>query len=130
MKVLLADDEAHVRTVMAFKLKAAGYETVTATDGLDALELAQLERPDLVISDFQMPRMNGLELCRALQVREVTSRTPVVMVTSRDFEIGPEQMRGTNIRHVLNKPFSPREVLSIVTELIGAPPASRKPSQS
>jgi CheY-like chemotaxis protein len=118
MKILLADDEPHVRNVMAFKLKGAGYAVVTATDGQDALELAQIERPDLIITDYQMPRMNGLELCRALPSQPATATTPVIMVTSRDFEIGPEQTAGTNIRRVLNKPFSPKEVVAVVKSVL------------
>jgi CheY-like chemotaxis protein len=120
-RVLLVDDEAHVRSVMAFKLKSAGYEVVTACDGQEGLETAQIERPDLVITDCQMPRMSGLDLARRLSEHAATASTPLIMVTSRDFEIGEEQVRGTNIRRLLNKPFSPKHVLSVVREVLGEP---------
>ena len=118
-KVLIADDEAHIRHVLSMKLANAGYEVVTATDGEEALELCLSERPDLMCTDYQMPFMSGLELCEKLRQREETRNMPVLMLTARGFEIEPDRKAAGGIIHVLSKPFSPREVLTKVQELIG-----------
>ncbi|RPI59235.1 MAG: response regulator, partial [Planctomycetaceae bacterium] len=66
-KILVADDEAHILHVVSMKLKNAGYEIITAMDGEEAAELAKAELPDLVITDYQMPIMTGLEFCKSLR---------------------------------------------------------------
>ena len=119
-KILVADDEAHILHVVSMKLRNAGYEVFTAVDGEEALELAKAEKPDLVITDFQMPIMTGLELCKALRAIDSLRDIPAVMLTARGFDIGPGEMAAAGITAVLAKPFSPREVLERVTELLGA----------
>ena len=65
--ILVADDESHILHVVSLKLRNAGYRVVTARDGQEALELAQQEHPDLLITDYHMPQLSGLELCQRLQ---------------------------------------------------------------
>ncbi|MCK4627459.1 MAG: response regulator, partial [Sedimentisphaerales bacterium] len=65
-KVLVIDDEVHILHVIALKLRNAGYSVITSQDGRDGLELAQVELPDLIITDYQMPYLSGLELCKRL----------------------------------------------------------------
>ncbi|MEX2544242.1 MAG: response regulator [Phycisphaeraceae bacterium] len=119
--VLVVDDESHIVNVLAMKLKQAGYAVVTAEDGEQALELALAQGPDLVITDYQMPFLSGLELAQRLREGGLTSATPVLMLTARGFTIPPEALAQTNIRAVLSKPFSPRDVASRVEALL--PPA-------
>ena len=75
--ILVVDDEAHILQVLSIKLRNAGYEVLTAVDGEEAFEMASKEPPDLVITDFQMPYMTGLELCKALREQESTASIPV-----------------------------------------------------
>ena len=89
-------------------------------DGEEALELAKAELPDLVITDFQMPIMTGLEFCKRLRLCDGTRAIPAVMLTARGFDIEPEEMASAGISIVLAKPFSPREMLEKVNELLGA----------
>lgn len=117
-KILVADDEAHIRHVVSMKLANAGYEVVTAMDGEEAFELCQTEMPDLLIADYQMPYLTGLELCKKLRQSERTNRTPVLMLTARGFDIEPDEMVAAGISGVMSKPFSPREVLSAVRQLL------------
>ncbi len=117
-KILVADDEAHILHVVSMKLRNAGYEVHTAVDGEEALELAMAERPDLVITDYQMPILTGLELCKRLREHDSTRDVPAMMLTARGFDIEPEEMDEAKISAVLAKPFSPREVLQRVTELL------------
>ena len=117
-KVVVADDEAHILHVVSMKLRNAGYEVITAEDGEEALELCTAELPDLLITDFQMPFMTGLELCKELRRQEETKNIPAIMLTARGFDIEPGEMVEAGIAAVLAKPFSPREVLERVSELL------------
>ena len=117
-RILIADDEAHIRHVVSMKLANAGYETMIATDGEEALELALAERPDMIITDFQMPLLTGLELCMRLRENEATKDIPVLMLTARGFDIEEHEMSAAGIRDVLSKPFSPREVLRITQNML------------
>lgn len=119
--ILIADDESHILHVVRLKLINAGYEVVTAGDGEEGLELALERLPDLVITDYQMPHLNGLELSRKLKAEGRTAYVPVLMLTARGASLSEEEMRGTNIAGVLSKPFSPREVLARVRELLKEP---------
>ena len=127
---MIVDDEAHIRHVLSMKLANAGYEVVTATDGEEALELCLSEKPDLMCTDFQMPFMSGLELCEKLQQQQQTRALPVLLLTARGFEIQPQQDSAGGIVDVLSKPFSPREVLAKVRELIGGPEAGQEGRES
>jgi len=117
-RILAADDEAHILQVVSLKLRNAGYEVLTAEDGEEAAEICLAERPDLLITDFQMPRMTGVELCRKLRQDDRTKSIPAIMLTARGFDIGPEEMIEAGISTVLAKPFSPRELLARVNELL------------
>ncbi|NJL30713.1 MAG: response regulator [Phycisphaerales bacterium] len=117
--ILIADDEVHILHVVSLKLRNAGYDIITAEDGEEAFELATARQPDLIITDFHMPYMTGLELCSKLKEQASTAATPALMLTARGFTLPAEALEQTNITGVLSKPFSPREVLARVQELIG-----------
>ncbi|HOF18590.1 MAG TPA: response regulator [Phycisphaerae bacterium] len=119
-KILVADDEAHILHVVSMKLRNAGYEVVTAVDGEEALELCGSERPDLIITDYQMPIMTGLEALKQIRQCEGMRDIPAIMLTARGFDIEASEMIAAGIASVLAKPFSPREVLEKVTELLGS----------
>ncbi len=120
-KVLVADDEAHILHVVSMKLRNAGYEVLTAVDGEEALELCVSEKPDLIITDFQMPMMTGVQLCKRLRSCEQTKNIPAIMLTARGFDIAQDDMIEARIAAVLTKPFSPREVLMKVSDLLDSP---------
>ncbi len=119
-RVLVVDDEAHILHVLSLKLRNAGYEVITAVDGEEGYELAIQELPDLVITDFQMPYMTGLELCRALATHPPTSHIPVLMLTARGYALDDDDLTIGNIKGILSKPFSPRAVLQQVEDLLAA----------
>lgn len=118
--VLLVDDEAHITCVVAEKLRAAGYAVTTARDGEEGLELAARVHPALVITDLQMPRMSGLELAAKLAATDYGRRTPVMMLTARGYILDKEAVAKTNIKAVMGKPFSAREVVKAAASLISA----------
>jgi DNA-binding response OmpR family regulator len=121
--ILIVDDEPHIVHVLSVKLQEAGLGVICAMDGRSALELALESTPDLVITDFQMPLLNGRELCDALLDNESTRLTPVVMLTARSHSISVDD-QAMNIKAMIGKPFSPREVLKKVLELLDLNPGT------
>jgi len=117
--ILIADDETHILNVLSIKLANAGYNVITAEDGEEAFALAGEHHPDLVITDYQMPGLSGLELCSKLKCNPATHEVPAIMLTARGFSISNEDMQLGNIKEVITKPFSPRQVLTRVHELVG-----------
>jgi CheY-like chemotaxis protein len=118
-KVLVVDDEVHILHVVSLKLRNAGYAVITAQDGQEALEIAQMELPDLIITDFQMPHLSGLELCQRLKQHPATKEIPAIMLTARGFALEDSAIASTGIKRCLHKPFSPRQVLLEAEEILG-----------
>ena len=117
-KVLVVDDEIHIVHVVAIKLRNNGYEVLTASNGAEAYELACAENPDIIVTDFQMPVMSGIELVQKLRENGPTKDTPVVMLTARSFAISKEQQESMKISACLSKPFSPRELLGNIEDIL------------
>jgi len=117
-KILVADDESHILNVVSLKLRNAGFEVFTAADGQEALELAQSEMPDLLITDYHMPQLSGLELCHKLQEDPATARIPAIMLTARGYQLEPKDTEKSGIRRMISKPFSPRQLLASVNEVL------------
>ncbi len=119
-KILVCDDEPHILHVVSAKLRNNGFTVITAADGAEGFELAKAERPDLVFTDYQMPLLSGLELCAKLRGDSTTREIPAVMLTARGYSLSPTELANTNIRKVLVKPFSPREVLATARQILEA----------
>ncbi len=118
--LLIVDDEPHVRHMLDYKLVRAGFSVITASNGVDALRLAREQRPDLVVTDLQMPGGDGLSLCQKLHEQPDTAAIPVIMLTARGYKVPPSELVRTNIKSLVPKPFSPRELLAQVQELLAA----------
>ena len=119
-KVMVVDDEAHIVQVLSLKLRNAGYEVITAADGEEGYELATTTVPDVVITDFQMPYMTGLEMCKAMAQHELTRNIPVILLTARGYALDDRDLEIGNIKDVLSKPFSPRALVLQVKDLLEA----------
>jgi two-component system alkaline phosphatase synthesis response regulator PhoP len=116
--ILVADDESHILHVVSLKLRNAGYKVLTARDGQEALEIAQQQHPDLLITDYHMPQLSGLELCQRLKQDAATNNIPAIMLTARGYHLEPQDTQQSGILRMLSKPFSPRHLLSTVNEVL------------
>ena len=117
--ILVADDESHILHVVSLKLSNAGFRVLTAHDGAEAFEIATQEHPDLVITDYHMPHLSGLELCRKLKQTPETATIPAIMLTARGYQLEPHDTEQSGILRMLSKPFSPRQLLATVNEVLG-----------
>jgi two-component system chemotaxis sensor kinase CheA len=117
--ILVVDDSLTTRTLEKSILEAHGYKVQVAVDGLDALEKLRAEKPDLVISDIQMPRLDGFGLLQALKQDPVLSLIPVIIVTSLD---QPEdQKRGLSLgagAYIVKRKFDQAELLSAIRQIL------------
>lgn len=117
--IVVADDESPIRLVVGEKLRAAGYTVVEARDGEEALDLVKQHSPIAVITDLQMPYLNGLELCTAMRADPATAEIPALLLTARGHVLSNEMLARTNIKRVMSKPFGVRDLLAYVqTSLI------------
>src|SRR4051794_17343108 len=114
-KILIADDDPHIREVLSFALGKAGMTIAEAGDGEAALAAIERDRPDLLVLDINMPRMDGLEVCRQLRA---TGDLPILFLSSRDDEI--DRVLGLEMGgdDYVVKPFSPREVVARVSAIL------------
>lgn len=117
-KVLIVDDEIHIVHVVAIKLRNNGYEVISADNGAEAFDLALKEKPDIIVTDFQMPLMTGMELVEKLRQHPETRDIPVIMLTARSFAIPQEQQENLQISGCLSKPFSPKELLGNIEDIL------------
>ncbi|NLX14623.1 MAG: response regulator [Phycisphaerales bacterium] len=129
-RILVADDETHILNVVSIKLSNAGYQVDTAEDGAEAYRAALAHPPDLLITDYQMPNLSGVELCAKLAADEPTRFIPTILLTARGYSISPQDKTTAGIKRVIDKPFSPREVLACVEELLAGVEAERPMAES
>lgn len=113
-RVLVVDDERHIVRLVQVNLERQGYEVLTAYDGVECLEKAKAEKPDLIVLDVMMPRMDGFEALQRLKTDPETSQIPVIMLTARaqDRDVLKGYQYGADL--YLTKPFSPLELISLV----------------
>jgi CheY-like chemotaxis protein len=122
-KVLVVDDEIHIVHVVSIKLRNNGFEVVTAENGQQGYQLACQEKPDVIVTDYQMPGMTGIEMIEALRKDEATAAIPVIMLTARGFAVENAQKESLNIADCLSKPFSPKELLRVIEDVLHVPTA-------
>lgn len=122
MKILIIEDETNIAQVLRLYLDQAGYDVLTAADGVAGLELHAREHPDLIILDLMLPTLDGMEVCRRIRA---WANTPILMLTARQGE--EDRIAGLDLGadDYLVKPFSPREVVSRVKAILrrATPPA-------
>lgn len=111
-KVLVVDDEQSIVTLLQYNLEQAGYEVLTATDGEEGKNKAINEKPDMIILDLMLPKLDGIEVCK--QLRQQKIMTPILMLTAKDDEFDKVLGLELGADDYMTKPFSPREVVARV----------------
>ncbi len=116
--VLVVDDEENIRTILAYNLQPHGFEVYQAENGLKGLEIAREKIPDVIILDWMMPEMDGLEMLSELRKDEETKDIPVIMLTAKGVmtDVGQALYRGAD--DYILKPFEPEELAEIVSSKI------------
>lgn len=119
-KILVVDDEIHIVQIVKFNLaKRGGYEVVTGKNGEQGYELAQKEKPDLILSDVMMPKMSGFEFCEKAKQNEELKDIPFIILTAKGQESDIEAGESSGADDYITKPFSPKALLSKVAEVLG-----------
>ncbi|BEV71897.1 MULTISPECIES: response regulator [unclassified Paludibacterium] len=118
-KILTVDDSASIRQMVSFTLKSAGYDVSEAVDGQAGLTTAQSAHFDLVLTDQNMPGMDGLSLVRALRKLPAYGSTPILMLTTESSEQMKTMGRAAGATGWLVKPFDPQKLLDVVKRLVG-----------
>jgi DNA-binding response OmpR family regulator len=124
-RIVVCDDEVHITRAISMKLSKAGFEVEAVPDGQAAWETICRETPALLITDYQMPRMNGLELVRRVRETAATRDLPVFLLTAKGYELDENQMKQElGVAEMIFKPFSPRELLRCVEQQLGVTAAT------
>ena len=123
-KILIVEDEPNQVELIEFNLNSEGYEGVVARDGEEAINLAEEENPDLILLDWMLPKVSGIEVCRQLRRSKMTREIPIVMLTARSEE--SDKIRGLDIGadDYITKPYSIKELLARVRAAMRRPSAS------
>lgn len=113
-KVLTVDDSATIRQALNIALAGAGYEVIEATDGVDALRKLAIDNVDMVVTDLNMPNMNGVELIREVRKQPGSRFTPIVMLTTESDAGKKQEGKAAGASGWIVKPFHPEQLLSVV----------------
>ena len=126
-KIVVAESSPTIKSVADTLLRQNGYNVVCTSDGLQAWEVISSGNPDLVLTGLNLSGMSGLELCRQMAGDGLSGGIPVVVMIGGRDKVSEEELLASGIKAKLKKPFSPRDLLNIVTKLIGK---GEKTSQS
>ena len=118
-RILVVDDEQDIVRLVGLRLKANGYEVLSANDGQQGLETAQKEKPDLIILDVMMPKMDGYKVCGLLKKDSRFAKTPIIMFTAKAQDKDKDLGREVGADAYLTKPFDPPVLIAKVKELLG-----------
>ncbi len=117
--ILIVDDSRMMRDIVTYALECAGYTAlIQAEDGVDALEKIAAHPFDLIITDINMPRMDGIQLCQALQKEEKTSSIPIIVLTTESSDEMKSKGRDAGAWAWIIKPFLPDDLLHVVTTIL------------
>lgn len=120
-RIVACDDESHITRAVSMKLSRAGFTVETAADGQFGWEAIRREPPALLITDYQMPRLDGLGLIRRLREDPATREIPVILLTAKGYELNHDELiRELQLTAIMVKPFSPRDLLEKVREILNS----------
>jgi len=112
--ILVVDDEAHIQELIKFNLTKNGFKVITADNGIDALKIAEDEKPDLIFLDLMLPGMDGLEVCKSIRKKSSIESTPIIMITAKGEELDKILGLELGADDYITKPFNPLELIARV----------------
>jgi two-component system alkaline phosphatase synthesis response regulator PhoP len=121
-KILIADDEVHIRALLELTLEDledAGVELLSASDGLEAWDIAQAEQPDLIILDVMMPSLSGYEVCQLVRCDPDLSNTHIIMLTAKGQESDQGRSIEVGANEYITKPFDPNYLIGRAADVLG-----------
>jgi two-component system, OmpR family, alkaline phosphatase synthesis response regulator PhoP len=127
-KILVVDDEIYIVHILDFSLGMEGYEVITALDGEQALERMKAEKPDLVVLDIMMPKLDGYEVCKSIKSNPATKQTPVILLSAKGRNVDQKLGFDVGADDYITKPFSPRKLVERINQLLGQPVSERPTS--
>jgi len=129
-RILVVDDEIYIVHILDFSLGMEGYEVVTALDGEEALRKATESKPDLIVLDIMMPKMDGYETCKALKADERTKDIPVILLSAKGRNVDMQTGYDVGADEYITKPFSPRKLVDRINTMLGHNDTSNLPKMA
>ena len=118
-RILVVDDEIYIVHILDFSLGMEGYEVITALDGEQALEKLKTEKPDLIVLDIMMPKLDGYEVCKAIKSSPETRHIPVILLSAKGRNVDQKLGFDVGADDYITKPFSPRKLVERINQLLG-----------
>jgi len=118
-RILVVDDEIYIVHILDFSLGMEGYDVVTALDGEQALEKARTEKPDLIVLDIMMPKLDGYETCKRLKADPETKDVPVILLSAKGRNVDQKVGFEVGADDYITKPFSPRKLVERINAILG-----------
>ncbi len=128
-KILVVDDEIYIVHILDFSLGMEGYEVITALDGEQALEKMKSDKPDLIVLDIMMPKLDGYEVCKAIKSSPETRQIPVILLSAKGRNVDQKLGFDVGADDYITKPFSPRKLVERINQLLGQA-VTEKPASS
>jgi two-component system alkaline phosphatase synthesis response regulator PhoP len=125
-KILVVDDEIYIVHILDFSLGMEGYEVVTALDGEQALEKLRSEKPDLIVLDIMMPKLDGYEVCKTVKGSPDTAHIPVILLSAKGRNVDQKMGFDVGADDYITKPFSPRKLVERINQLLGQAVSERQ----
>jgi two-component system alkaline phosphatase synthesis response regulator PhoP len=129
-KILVVDDEIYIVHILDFSLGMEGYEVVTALDGEQALEKLRSEKPDLIVLDIMMPKLDGYEVCKTVKGSPDTAHIPVILLSAKGRNVDQKMGFDVGADDYITKPFSPRKLVERINQLLGQAVSERQSPNS
>jgi two-component system, OmpR family, alkaline phosphatase synthesis response regulator PhoP len=118
-RILVVDDEIYIVHILDFSLGMEGYEVITALDGEQALEKLKSEKPDLIVLDIMMPKLDGYEVCKSIKSSPETKHIPVILLSAKGRNVDQKLGFDVGADDYITKPFSPRKLVERINQLLG-----------
>ena len=129
-RILVVDDEIYIVHILDFSLGMEGYEVITALDGEQALEKLRTEKPDLIVLDIMMPKLDGYEVCKTIKANPETAHIPVILLSAKGRNVDQKLGFDVGADDYITKPFSPRKLVERINQLLGQTVAEKPAGNS